>query len=103
MTPRAAVTATGHVDAKLDPVRHFWLLNFSRNLSGRKLIRRALNDAESALAPDEVLYASETEDEPQVERRRGTSETLVRQNEQRLDAVSMLLQQRDIQDMHNLD
>ena len=40
-----------------------------------------------ALAPDEVLYASETEDEPQVERRRGTSETLVRQNEQRLDAT----------------
>ena len=77
MTPRAAVTATGHVDAKLDPVRHFLLFNF-RNLSRRKLIRWALNDAEIALAPDEVLYASENEDEPQVERRRGTSETLVR-------------------------
>ena len=86
---------------KLDPVRHFWNLNFTRNLSSRARIGDALNDAQMALADDEALDASEPDDEPHKVVP-GVSEAGIRKNEQRLDAVGMLLAQHEIEDMHNL-
>ena len=71
-------------------------MHFCKHIRSADNAKEALNDARLAVAPDELLDASDhdldCEDAP------GTSATGIRNNELRLDATAMILQREELQD-----